>query len=340
MDFNNFLLKSMMPYGHYDTRTVHRSAPRICLNYFCAFVSFFCGVKTLVIVLMPWDTETEIVLFLVELYIVNSELQKYFYLCLINIHFGTFFIYVYWGYLSFTPGRLQCLNMFFMSDIGELCKCYDLRLTATKRFVKTAGVYRRCMQVLMFGFEFVFALFIVRCLVMAYFRIDLRLFLAVSCPMALLTYFSYHCLTVGALSMFLLFLITMDFLILRLTTVSDRIRRRFNRNGILKKSATKWVEYSNRKSKPENARLLRATNEIIVQFRETNTIFDYMLAIIYINCLFGGLLFPAFLFIPFPVYFKIFSMFMYTLAIGFFCFFLTAFNDRFIRKVGSSSSII
>ena len=80
MDFNKFLLISMMPYGRYNSRMVHKSKTRISLNYFCAVINFFCALKTLAIVLMPWQ-EIEIVLYLVELYIVNSELQKYFYLC-------------------------------------------------------------------------------------------------------------------------------------------------------------------------------------------------------------------------------------------------------------------
>lgn len=69
-----------------DGRTVQKSRPRVWVNYLCAFIEFFCGLKMIVIILWPWD-KLEIVLYLVELYIVNSSLQKFFYICVVFLHF-------------------------------------------------------------------------------------------------------------------------------------------------------------------------------------------------------------------------------------------------------------
>src|SRR5688500_13141086 len=129
MDFNGYLLRSMMPYGHYDTRKVHKLQSRVYLNSLCAFVSFFCGVKALIITLTPWE-QTETVFYLIELYVVNHELQRVFFLCLAIIHFATSFNYLYWAYLNSHPAKLRCLHMFFMPDINELCRHYELERTS------------------------------------------------------------------------------------------------------------------------------------------------------------------------------------------------------------------
>lgn len=85
MDFNDFFLPSLLPYGHYDTKKVHSMRTRVWANYLCAFIEFFCALKMIVIILWPWQ-KLEITLYLVELYIVNNSLQKFFYVCVVGLH--------------------------------------------------------------------------------------------------------------------------------------------------------------------------------------------------------------------------------------------------------------
>ena len=72
MDFNDVLLQAMLTYGRYDTKTLHKSQARVYMSKFIAFIQLYITVKTLVIILVPWD-RLEIVLYLIELYIVNRS---------------------------------------------------------------------------------------------------------------------------------------------------------------------------------------------------------------------------------------------------------------------------
>ena len=70
-------------------------------------------------------------------------------------------------------------------------------------------------------------------------------------------------------------------------------------------------------------------------FKEANNIFDYLIGINYFNSLFGSFIFPAFLFLPFPIYFKLMFVSLYVLSLAIFCFVITVYNDRFLNKVST-----
>lgn len=259
-----YLLQSMMPYGHYDTHTGQRVKSRVLLNYFCAFASFFCGVKGLIIILTPWD-QIEMVFYLIELYIVNHELQRIFFQCLTNIHFTLGFVYLYYGYLNANPRRMRCLNMFFMPDLNELCRQYGLKRKRAQKFVWKANIYKQLMYLMIYSFSVVFALFLIRCLYIGYFKVDFWLFLALSLSMAAITYFSFYTLVVATLSAYLLALLTMDFLILRLSTISHDIMRQFKTDHFLvSKGSDKVVLW---KGRSDIMGILRRINEVVCQFK-------------------------------------------------------------------------
>ena len=199
MDFNGYLLQTMLPYGRYDTRTVQKTKRRVYLNYFCAFASFFCGVKCLLIMLMPWD-QVEPAYYLIELYIVNHPLQRFLFQCVTNIHFTVFFTYLYWGYLNENPKKMRCLDMFFISDLNELCRQYGLKRKSAEKFVQKAKLYKQLMWVVIVGGTIIFFLFVFRCQLISYFKVDFWIFLALSSPMAAITYFSFYSLTVSMFS--------------------------------------------------------------------------------------------------------------------------------------------
>ena len=143
MDFNDFLRPSFLLQGRYDTKTVQRSQTRLYLSYLCAFVEFFCGLKMIVIILVPWD-KVEIALYLVELYIVNNSLQKFFYVCVVFLHLHCGFNYLYWTRLCSNPSMLRCLNMFFLPDFDELCRHYDLEPRSARKFVAKSSTGASC----------------------------------------------------------------------------------------------------------------------------------------------------------------------------------------------------
>lgn len=72
MDFNDVLLQSFFIYGRYDSKTMHKSKALVYMNNFIAFIELFCTLKMVVIILVPWD-RIEIVLYLIDLYIVNGS---------------------------------------------------------------------------------------------------------------------------------------------------------------------------------------------------------------------------------------------------------------------------
>ena len=72
MDFNDLLLEAKLTYGRYDTKTMHKDRARVYMSKFIAFIQLYIIVKTLVIILVPWN-RIEIVLYLVEMYLVNQS---------------------------------------------------------------------------------------------------------------------------------------------------------------------------------------------------------------------------------------------------------------------------
>ena len=265
MDFNEYLFQAMLPYGRYDTHTVHRVKKRVYLNYFCAFASFFCGVKCLLIELLPWD-QVEVAYYLIELYIVNHPLQRFLFQCVTDIHFTLFFTYLYWGYLNEHPKKMRCLDMFFMPDLKELCRRYGLKRKSAERFVWKAKLYKHLMYGIMIPFTITFTLFVLRCHIIGYFKVDFWIFLTVSSPLAAITYFSFYSLVMSVLSIYVLCLLSMDFLILRLSTISDDILEQFKGNFRPRRSQNVW-KVVRLKGKPDMMQIMNRINEVVVQFK-------------------------------------------------------------------------
>ena len=142
MDFNRMLLSSLLLYGRYDTKTVHRNEKRVFMNYFMAFLQLALSLKMVIIMLMPWDDEQPILFYLVEFFIVNSGTQKVLYVAVAGVHFHIFLIYRYYGHLCSDPARLYHLRFLFMPNIGELCWNYDLSLKSVRKFVGRVNTYK------------------------------------------------------------------------------------------------------------------------------------------------------------------------------------------------------
>lgn len=57
MDFNGFLLSAMLIRGRFDAKTIHERKFRVYMNHVLAFIQFFCGIKMLVVLVLPWNLE-------------------------------------------------------------------------------------------------------------------------------------------------------------------------------------------------------------------------------------------------------------------------------------------
>lgn len=158
MDFNGMLLSSLLLYGRYDTKTVHRNEKRVYANYFLAFLQLALSLKMIIIILVPWNDEQPILYYLVEFYIINSGTQKALYVAIAGVHFHIFLLYLYYGHLCSDPARLYYLRFLFMPNIAELCSQYDLRLKSVRKFVRRVNTYKvsgRCLVICLFSFAFV-----------------------------------------------------------------------------------------------------------------------------------------------------------------------------------------
>lgn len=71
MDFNNYLLNTFLPYGHYNTKVVKISKKRIYISYMIKYV-FFCAFKDCFIVLTPYST-LNFMNYLIDIILIDNE---------------------------------------------------------------------------------------------------------------------------------------------------------------------------------------------------------------------------------------------------------------------------
>ena len=297
MDFNDMLLSSLLLYGRYDTKTVHRNEWRVSMNYFQAVLQLACCLKMVVIMLVPWNDERPILFYLIEFYVINSGAQKMLYVAISGVHFSIFILYLYWGHLCSDPARMRYLNFLFMSDLRQLCKQYDLTLQSTRKFVRRVKIYRRIMWVVIAGAGIIFYALTIRCLVESYARLPLVHFLFIACPSATLTLFGYIFLPYSILTTYLLALVTMDFLVLRADNLSEQITRKFHYPVRFKLERDTIILMKQRK---QMMKILETVADIVKQFKATNNIFDHLISITFASCLIGALIYPVFIFLSIP----------------------------------------
>ena len=190
-------------------------------------------------------------------------MQKFFYVCVLLVHLHIFVIYLYWGRLCSDPARMHHLNMFFVEDIQEFCRHYDLEPKLAKKFVRKASHYKTFMYVLLYGFIVVFFALTIRCLMLSYMTIPFEYFLLIACPNALIDLFGYIWLSFSFLVNLLMATLTMEFLILRATCASNQLKNELGR-------FTKYAPQPNRstmmKRRKDIFRIAQIVNDIVRQF--------------------------------------------------------------------------
>ena len=343
MDFNGILNGLFLLCGRFDTRTVRKSRFRIAINYLLIIVHSFSGAKLFVIVLEPYLTKNESLLFyLVEFYLFSHEIQSVFFVAVAFIHLSSAYIYWTWSQLSSNPGRMQCLSPFFTADINELCKNYDLKIKDVKKFVKKAERFKRIVYFLSILFEIIFHILVFRCLTLSYMLVPTKHFVFIVLPMAIVTLVGYWFLAPAFLITYLLNLLMMDFLALRMATVGDQIRKELGRKFPEKITTyglggVKWLVLAKKSKKFD--KIQKTIRDIVVQFKESNQIFDNMIAPTFVNCLLGGLVFPGCLFLDIPLQYKVILMTFYLAVISFNCFLIVIWNEGFKNSVSHYGQI-
>ena len=281
MDFNIYLRSSMLLPGVYNfyTRTFHINQRKRQLSYFCAIVSFIVSLKTLCIVLSP---NPNTVFYLVHLYIAEGNvsfreyfIQRIFYVGAILIHAATGMAYLYWLFLIDDVSRIECFNFLFIPSLADLCKHYDLEKKLTQKFLRKADQIRFRIHLLIIGFELVFGLVLIRCLVLCYLKLGVYYFILLNLPLAIITFFSLHCLIVGILSMYCSIFTTQQFLKLRAEVVSKKILSFIVNQPPYAPSFKQMRLRKGKRILP--SKIMATINSIVVQFNQANTIFDNLI---------------------------------------------------------------
>lgn len=273
MDFNSYLRPVMVLGGVYDfySRTFQVNKRKRQISYFCAAVNLFCSLKTICILVAP---NPKTIFYLIDLHLVEGYVQRFFMVGVSLIHASSAFIFFYWMYLTQDVSRIDCFNFLFIPNLTDLCRHYALEKKPTQKFIATANRIRFLVYLLAAGFELSFALFVARCLVVAYLEIDFYFFLFLSVPLAIVTSFSLHCLMGTCLSMYCIMFTTQQFLVLRARTVSKKILN-FTRKQPTYGTFFKQIRL--RKDRTGAAMKIMATiNSIVVQFEQANRILDNM----------------------------------------------------------------
>ena len=330
MDFNYLLLSGLLIRGRFDGIKINESKFRVYMSYVLVILQIFCGLKMLVVVLMPWDDKAPILFYLVELYIFPGAVQNVLFVGVAGIHLHLAFIYWKWGQLSADAKRMHYLKMLFMPNINGLCRYYKLPLDKTTNFVQRVEFYEKMTFFFIVVFELFFFLLLGRCLYSGYLTLPASHFFSISVPMAIITFFCYHWLTYGFLVSYLLALVAISFLDLRFNTVSKRICLKFRKNVGRSRNMIKPLTKEDEKKLND---IVSTIEDIVKQFKDVNLIFDRMISPTFVNCLVAAFIYPSFLFLDFSFFFKVISIILYAFTIGVNCLIIVIFNEGFIRSV-------
>ena len=336
MDFNGILNGVFLLSGRYDKGTVRKSRFRIAISYFLIFVNLFCGAKLFVVLLAPFFTKNESLLFyLVDIYLLRHEIQSAFFVAVVWIHLFIAYIYWAWDRLSDDPRRMQCLSIFFTPDINELCKNYDLKRKEVEKFVKKAERFKRIFYFVSTSFLVLWHLLVARCLMVSYVLVTIKHLVFIVLPMAIVTLVSYWTMAAGFLTTYLLNLLMMDFLALRMNTIGDQIRKELGRTWpeqiTAKGSRVRYLVMAKKRKKIN--KILRTIHDVVVQFKESNQLFDNMVTPIFVGTLLGCLVHPGILFLDIPLLYKFLFFTHYFIAISFNCFLIAIWNEGFKNSV-------
>ena len=199
------------------------------------------------------------------------------------LHFGTARAFLIWRRLGSDMKEMKSLNHLFITNIDDLCLIYELNKKRAQIYLKVTKYIKYFIFTIMVLFEFFFLTFLMNCLRNSFAKLGVWHALLISTPFNLITFFSYHNLTVSILAMYFFEFNTQRFIAIRWQQLE------VNFDLFIDFLRYYYVKYNSKKlfRKKEQGvfQLLSKNNKIILQFEQTNKIFDRLCSFVYINCL-------------------------------------------------------
>ena len=339
----NPLLGSWLNFGQFDAFNPRLTSTRVALNRFIRLIVFINAVKFFIIILAAWLGFPDLKLWLIELYMLEEEFQKYLDVGILMFQLGVHLGYSYWVGLHKKPGVLEGFRFLVIPenamDRRQYEQRYQLDPESTEKFLAQYRLACVCIKILVAAYLIFIAAVDIRCLLHTFNEVHLVYFLSFSLLFSVVTYLAYLVLSIFVISRLFLMLLSAQFLIYRLKGLNARVCRFTKDELSLGGSKKLRKQRADLFRKASLLRTLHHLNDFCRQFHAINSALDSS-----ISMYLAGLY--CFLFI-FP-YFCVFvdnelsiRLFLSSLAViaYMFCFSFSICNDRLRRQVGGSYNV-
>ena len=231
-------------------------------------------------------------------------------------HASSFYTYYSWGEISREPQKIGFLYFAFNGDREDLIRSYGFSEENFEKFLKELGQTKFLVITFMVAMDGMLGFFCLRGLNAACWQLHPPTFWSMSVPFCLVTLYSYHHLTFGILTVYLLKFTTQFFLVLRAETIAECVEelgetldeyRSFRQELKNIQNSQNRIEVARIKGelrvlknefKTKEAWVKRSVNEMVDQFEDSRKLFDRQLSAMFFTTLLCGLLFPVYFFFP------------------------------------------
>lgn len=329
MDQENYLIRSYLSFGHFDSPNDEQMSKRTR-----SFVD--CLIKLTVLLnasklcIMLWRSDLK--LFLVELFLFDQHYQKLLDVGVAFIQIGYLCSFVYWSSLNKQPELRRCFDFLFISDLKELSKTYgkryNLERKATETFLSKYRLFCSFLGPGIAGYAAFVFIGVLRCLYNSYPVVSPAYFYCVCLPLSAVTTITYLLMDWFIITKYILVFLSAEFSMLRVKAIEQMIRKRFARRL---PSANGSMKFG--KERPATFKILYALNDFARQFKQMNQILDSSLSKIILGDFIAFYALPYFivfaenpLVIRLSICAMIFASYLLFCAISF-------YNDRLRKQV-------
>ena len=328
------LVGSWLNFGQFSFFNPHLSSTGKVLNRLIRLIVFFNAVKLGLIALVAWLGYLDLRLWLIELYLFDEEYQKFIDVGLFMMQMGIYLGYVYWAGLSKKAGELKSFRFLLIPDdpkvLSRYGQRYELAQQSTNKFIAIYSLACTIQRLIVAVYSVFVAAVITRCLYYSFYAVNLAYFLSAGLLLCACTFAAYLFLIVFSISVFILTLLSIEFLIFRLKATNTRLSRSFATADSLTARDSKGLS----KQRASLLKVLRFLGEFCQQFEEINSFLDCSLSMFLVGLFIILFVIPFFLlFVENELSVRLFLSLVCTAAYTF-CFSLAVCNDRLRRQVG------
>ena len=327
----NPLLASWLNFGQFATFNPRLTSRREALNRFIRLIVFLNAVKFVMIILAAWLGYPDLKLWLIELYMLDEEFQKYLDIGILMFQLGVHLGYSYWVGLDKKPGTLESFRFLQIPDTQDRYQFghrYQLDPESTDKFLAIYRLACVCLRMLVASYFIFIAAVDIRCLYHSYNVVSLTYFLSFSILLSALTYLAYMVLSIFVISRLFLMLLSAQFLIYRLKGIDARVCR-FTKIELSFGRPKKL-----RKQRADLLQTLHHLNDFCRQFHGINSAMDSSISMYLVGVYVFLFQFPFFcMFVENDLSIRIFLSTLAGIAYMF-CLSFSICNDRLRRKVG------